>query len=425
MSTYQAIAATTSTLQYLAGGAARLAVPEANVTLDPPEQQPAASRDEPRLNIYLVQAVPHPAMRSMDLPTRNGAGTLVTAPQVALNLRYLLSFFGPSTKAHLMLGAVEIALREHAVFDAGLIASALAGQPDLQGSRLEEQSPPVQLSPLPMTLEDLARFWSGFFQIPYALSSIYEASVVVIDSALPPAVTLPVRTVNVTVAGAPPQLDPIPGVDYAPGALVPVSGPGLTAGLLVEVGGQWSTLEPTDGAGLAFRLPASVPAGVLMVHLGVSALGGTTDSVIDTATTGVPPAPSAGSGPSAPPPGPAPAVTPPALIPGSNAQPLVVRPVVSSAQFDQAGALVTVTVAPAPGPSQPVALSLVGLQPAGNGQAASVRLAMPSSRAASVVSFATPALPPGPYLVIVEVDGAASSPVFSGAEYDQPQVQIT
>ena len=74
MSTYQGIAATTWTLQYLAGGAARLAVPEANVTLDPPEQQPAASRDEPRLNIYLVQAVPHPAMRSMDLPTRNGAG---------------------------------------------------------------------------------------------------------------------------------------------------------------------------------------------------------------------------------------------------------------------------------------------------------------------------------------------------------------
>ena len=223
----------------------------------------------------------------------------MTAPQVALNLRYLLSFFGPSTKAHLMLGAVEIALREHAVFDAALIASALAGQPDLQGSRLEEQSPPVQLSPLPMTLEDLARFWSGFFQIPYALSSIYEASVVIIDSALPPAVTLPVRTVNVTVAGAPPQLDPLPGVDYAPGALVPVTGPGLTAGLLVEVGGQWSTLESTVGAGLAFRLPASIPAGVLMVRLGVSVLAGTTDSVIDSATTGVPSAPSTGSGPSA------------------------------------------------------------------------------------------------------------------------------
>ena len=85
----------------------------------------------------------------------------------------------------------------------------------------------------------------------------------------------------------------------------------------------------------------------------------------------------------------------------------------------------TVTVAPAPGPSQPVALSLVGLQPAGDGQAESVRLAGPSSRAGAVVSFATPALPPGPYLVIVEVDGVASSPVFSGVEYDQPQVQIT
>ncbi len=435
MTTYQGIAATTWTLYYLAGSAARAAVPEANVTLDPPEQQPAASRGEPRLNIYLVQAVPHPAMRSMDLPTRGESGALVTAPQVALNLRYLLSFFGPSIKAHLMLGSVEIALREHAVFDPALITTALTGQPDLQGSGLDAQSPQVQIAPKPMTLEELARFWSGFFQIPYALSAIYEASVVVIESALIPTVTLPVRTINLTVAGLAPQLGPLPAVDYRPGELVPVSGTGLSAGQLVEIAGQWVPLQAAAPSGLAFGLPSAVPAGVHLVRLG--AVGGAAPGetvtagpflaataapgVSTIATTSAATASAAATATGTAPPG----AAVPAPVPGSAAQPLVVRPMVDSGQFDQAGAQVTVTISPVPGAAQPVALSLFSLQPDATGQPSSLRLATPSSRTGSSVSFPTPTLPPGPYLVIVEVDGVASSPIFRGDQYDQPQVQIS
>ena len=40
----------------------------------PPEVQPAASRDIPRLNIYLVQVLPEPTMRSADLPMRDANG---------------------------------------------------------------------------------------------------------------------------------------------------------------------------------------------------------------------------------------------------------------------------------------------------------------------------------------------------------------
>ena len=70
MTTYQGIAAVTQTLSYLVGNAVRSVLPEATVTLSPPEVQPAAARDVPRLNIYLVQVLPEPTMRSADLPMR-------------------------------------------------------------------------------------------------------------------------------------------------------------------------------------------------------------------------------------------------------------------------------------------------------------------------------------------------------------------
>jgi Pvc16 N-terminal domain len=391
MSTYQAIAATTLTISYLTGSAVRSAVPEAVVTLTAPDQQPAASKDEPRLNIYLVQVVPNPVMRTMDLPSRSDTGGLTAAPRVALNLRYLLSFFGPAAKAHQMLGAAEIALRENAVFDPALIGAALADQPDLQTSGLAEQSPPVQITPVGITLEELSRFWSGFFQVPYTLSTIYEASVVIIESTLAPSVTLPVRTVNVTESGFAPHLEPLPAIDYGAGVVVPVTGRGLSLGQFVEVDGQWIPLQAVAG-GLGFPLPASITAGLHPLRLGQQ--------------RGTPP-------------------STPSVLPGSNSQPLVVRPVVESVAFDASAAQVSLTISPPPGSAQPIALSLVALQNAVGGAGSSVRLVTASSRQGSVVSFRTPSLPPGPFLAVVEVDGVPSSPIFSDDEYSQPQVQIT
>ena len=187
MTTYQGIAAVTQTLSYLVGNAVRSVVPEATISTSPPEVQPAASRDIPRLNIYLVQVLPEPTMRSADLPMRDANGRLTTAPQVALRLRYLFSFFGPMAGAQMMLGAAEIVLREHGVLDAAVITQALDGHPELAGSGLEYQSPLVTVRPSTVTLEELSRFWSGFFQASYTLSTLYEASVVLLTSALPAA----------------------------------------------------------------------------------------------------------------------------------------------------------------------------------------------------------------------------------------------
>src|SRR5262245_66296326 len=52
------------------------------------------STDDKQVNLYLYQAAPNTAWRNADLPTRRPNGTLAQAPQVALDLYYLLSFYG-------------------------------------------------------------------------------------------------------------------------------------------------------------------------------------------------------------------------------------------------------------------------------------------------------------------------------------------
>ena len=196
MTNFKGIAAVTQTLSYLMDSAIRAAVPEATISVMRPEEPAAAAANEPRLNIYLVQVTPEATMRSNDLPTRDDRGTLLTAPQAPVNLRYLLSFFGAAEKSHLMLGASEVALREHAVLDSMLIRQALASHPHLLESGLDTQVPPVRIVPSTVTLEELSRFWSGFMSMPYTVSTIYEATTVILTSAGTPAVPPAVSTVS-------------------------------------------------------------------------------------------------------------------------------------------------------------------------------------------------------------------------------------
>ena len=418
MTTYQGIAAVTQTLSYLVGNAVRSVVPEATVSTSPPEVQPAASRDVPRLNIYLVQVLPEPTMRSADLPVRDASGRLTTPPQVALRLRYLFSFFGPMAGAQMMLGAAEIVLREHGVLGTALITQALAGHPELAGCGLEDQSPPVTVRPSTISLEELSRFWSGFFQATYTLSTLYEASVVLLTSALPTSGPgLPVLTVELDVGfGLPaPELGELPPVTFAAGAPVPVAGTGVQAGQFLQIGDAWVPISATADGTLSARLPTNARAGVAPVRLGRVPTAAT-----ESVATGVPGRPAGQPAPPAPEPGAVP-------IPGSATRLLVIQPVLGGMTFDQTSGQIAATVDPLPAVGQRVVLTLVSLTAGDGVPPVRVGPVVVGSAQPGPLLFPLPVgtpPPAGPYLGLVEVDGVSSVPALAGGRFAVPQVTL-
>jgi hypothetical protein len=68
-----------------------------------------------------------------------------------------------------------------------------AGQEYMRESDLADQMEQVKFSPVTVDLEELSGFWSALYQVPYSLSLIYEASVVLIESPETPQPVLPAR----------------------------------------------------------------------------------------------------------------------------------------------------------------------------------------------------------------------------------------
>ena len=66
----------------------------------------------------------------------------------------------------------------------------------LAASDLDQQPELVKFTPAQLSLDDLSKVWSVFFQTPYALSVAYEATVVLIEGDETPRAPLPVRQRN-------------------------------------------------------------------------------------------------------------------------------------------------------------------------------------------------------------------------------------
>src|SRR5439155_19983345 len=139
----------------------------------------------PTLNLYLYQVVPNVALRNADLPTRNGTGQPVTRPVVALDLHYLLSFYGDDSalepqrllgSAVRTLHAFPILTKSH--IDAVVAAASAAATPlhaYLKTTDLATHMDHVRLPPLPLTPDELSKVWSIFPNVMYTLSVVYQA----------------------------------------------------------------------------------------------------------------------------------------------------------------------------------------------------------------------------------------------------------
>ena len=216
MSNFLAIATVTASLADLLRRAVQEDVPGAEVKIERPEDLENGLA-QPTVNLYLFQTTLNGAFRCADLPTRNSEGQVVQRPQAALDLHYLLTFFGDENQLEpqRLLGSVVRTLHAHPVLThndiVGAIAAVTGGNPDhfLNNSNLAEQTERVKFSPIVLNLEELSKLWSVFFQTAYRLSIAYQASVVLIEGKETPRAGLPVLERNVPGKDMPPAIDKI------------------------------------------------------------------------------------------------------------------------------------------------------------------------------------------------------------------------
>lgn len=199
MSNYLAIAAVTAALQDILQHAAITAIPGTDVTIRRPETLRTDGQEQAAVNLYLYQTTPDPSWSNADLPTRNGSGTLLRRPQVALNLDYLISFHGSELvmEPQRLLGSITSALHAYPILEKGIILEAINSRNYLTPDTLFDQIELVKLSQLNLSLEELSKLWSVFYQIPYTLSVIYRASPVFVEAQLPVPTIKPVAEVKI------------------------------------------------------------------------------------------------------------------------------------------------------------------------------------------------------------------------------------
>lgn len=404
MSNFLAIATVTATLSQTVQAAVGADVPGATVTMLRPDRL-GNEAQATGVNIYLYQVTSNAAYRNADVPTRRPDGGLAQRPQVALDLHYLLSFYGDEgqLEPQRLLGSVVRTLHARSVLTRQMIRDTVANPTFhfLETSNLADAIELVKFSPLPLNLEELSKLWSVFFQIPYTLSVAYQATVILLQSEEMPQVALPVRRRNLYVM---PFRQPIiEGVMSQEGVDAPIvaSSTLIIRGMRLRgdvtqviIGGVEVTPQDVSEAQIRLQLPAdSLRAGVQGVQ------------VVHHTLMGTPAVPHRGV--------------------ESNLAAFVLRPTITAVTVSNPGgsgselrsADVTVQVNPTIGVAQRVVLLLNELL--GDEAAAYTFVAKPRNADANAITIPVSGVKAGEYLVRVQVDGA-ESPLDVDTNPDSP-----
>ena len=185
MSNHLAIATVSATLSQLLQDAVGADMPGAAVRLGKPAANGSASRGA-RSFLIPVSGHPERGVSQYGPAVARSRWAIVQRPRAALDLHYLLSFAGDESRLEpqRLLGGVARTLHAHPVLCRHLIRDTIANPAFsfLATSNLADDIELVKLTPLPLSLEELAKLWSVFFQIPYTLSVAYQGTVVLIES---------------------------------------------------------------------------------------------------------------------------------------------------------------------------------------------------------------------------------------------------
>lgn len=285
MSNHLAIASVSAALGRLIQGALDLDVPGATVS----HERPGGQSDDQRrgVNIFLFQVTPNASLRNLDLPTRDRSGRLVDRPTAALDLHYLLTFYGDAStfEPERILGSVARRLHERPVLDRDLVTAAAEDAQNAAAIGLTDLADApelVKLSPTPLNLEELSKLWSILFQTPYRLSAAYRGTAVQIEARTEVSRGLAVRSRGgfVLPIGAA-EITSVVSVDGAAapilwGGRIVVTGRGLDQpGAIVTLNAIAATTDPATASRERVEIDlvptslggAVLPAGVVLARL--------------------------------------------------------------------------------------------------------------------------------------------------------------
>lgn len=229
MSNYLAIATVTAVLKELiersvqASGAVTPGPTSFSVTTVRPSDQTHLTKRG--VNVFLHHVTPNAHWRNHDLPARRSGGALVQRPTAAIDLHYVLTFHGDETRwePQRYYGVVLRTLHGHPTLSRELIKKAIdaigavGNFAFIRESDLHRAVEQVRFAAAPLSLDELSKIWSSFYQTEYSLATVYTAAPILIEADETPQEALPVRTTGVrSLPFAQPVIDRVRRADDAP-----------------------------------------------------------------------------------------------------------------------------------------------------------------------------------------------------------------
>ena len=417
MSNHLAIATVTETLRQRLEKAAREEIIDADVSAIRPKGEPGEGTKG--IWIFLYHATPNLGLSNVDLPTRRTDGTVSERPQVALDLHYLLSFFGNENvlEPQRLLGTAVRFLHSEPLLTRKMIEDVVHSVDFLNESDLAYQVEKVKFFPLPLNLEELSKLWSIFFQTSYFLSVAYQASVVLIEAEEVPEQALPVRERGIYVKPfRHPQIEAITSLpptnetEWADepilvGHTLIITGKRLR-GEVNRVRISGTDIEPTSVSDRQITFPlSSPPLPSEALRAGVQGL-----QIVHEFMMGIPQTPHSGV--------------------ESELAVFVLRSTISVPE--SATTELDVTFTPKVGKTQRVVLLLNEFNLPGDRSPYAYLIKTPKDngiedpniKETAAIMFPVTNVEPGDYLVRVQVDGAESPLKVENGQYSKPKVTI-
>lgn len=183
MSNYLAVATVTATLQRILQSAAQQDVDGMRVTTLQPGQI-GNGTPETGINVFLYQVARNPALQNADTTNARSKGTPVKR-QSAYDLYYMISVYGNEVELEpqRLLGSVIRTFSDRPALSPEVIRETIADSRFrfLADSNLADQVQQVTINPVDLSLDDVSKIWSTFFQAPYRLSLTYKVTMVTIE----------------------------------------------------------------------------------------------------------------------------------------------------------------------------------------------------------------------------------------------------